>query len=315
MKQLSMKQGKGVTLQDLFDEFNRFNKIKNLSPKTIEYYEEKFRYFCEFIDKDTQCENISENTFYDYIAFLRENKQIKDATLKSYLTAVRAILYYGIKKGYIKQFTVQIPKMDKTIKETYTDNEIITLLQKPNVKTCSFSEFRNWVIVNFIMATGVRVGTLIHIKIEDVDFGNAMIKLSKLKGRRQYYIPMSKSLIMILQEYLLFRKGEPEQYLFCSIYGKMMTENSVESAIYRYNKSRGIFKTSVHVYRHTFAKNWILNGGDIFRLQKLLGHRSLDMVREYVNMFGDDLKKDFDEFNPLNKYVECNQGDLIQMKK
>ena len=63
---------------------------------------------------------------------------------------------------------------------------------------------------------------------------------------------------------------------------------------------RGVSKTSAHLYRHTFAKRWILNGGDIFRLQKLLGHSNLDIVKEYVNMFGRDLTKDYTSFNPLD---------------
>jgi integrase/recombinase XerD len=65
-------------------------------------------------------------------------------------------------------------------------------------------------------------------------------------------------------------------------------------------------KTSAHLYRHTFAKNWILNGGDIFRLQKVLGHSDLTVVKEYVNMFSNDLSIDFDRFNPLDR-LEMNQ--------
>lgn len=68
----------------------------------------------------------------------------------------------------------------------------------------------------------------------------------------------------------------------------------------KYNRKRGVSKTSAHLYRHTFAKRWILNGGDIFRLQKLLGHSNLDIVKEYVNMFGHDLTKDYTSFNPLD---------------
>jgi integrase/recombinase XerD len=63
-------------------------------------------------------------------------------------------------------------------------------------------------------------------------------------------------------------------------------------AIGKYNQKRGVNKTSVHLFRHTFAKNWITNGGDIFRLQKILGHSSIEMVKEYVEMFSDDLKRD-----------------------
>ena len=69
------------------------------------------------------------------------------------------------------------------------------------------------------------------------------------------------------------------------------------------------------MYRHTFAKNWILNGGDIFRLQKILGHSTMDMVKNYVEMFDDDLKRDFETFNPLDNMLKDKKGDVIRMRK
>lgn len=65
--------------------------------------------------------------------------------------------------------------------------------------------------------------------------------------------------------------------------------------------SRNVNKTSCHLFRHTFAKNWILAGGDIFRLQKILGHYDLEMTKEYLAMFGQDLQMDFEKFNPLDR--------------
>ena len=48
-------------------------------------------------------------------------------------------------------------------------------------------------------------------------------------------------------------------------YGLQMTRDSMDNAIYHYNRRRGVQKTSVHLFRHTFAKNWIMNGGDLKR--------------------------------------------------
>jgi integrase/recombinase XerD len=55
-----------------------------------------------------------------------------------------------------------------------------------------------------------------------------------------------------------------------------------------------------------------MNGGDILKLQQLLGHKSLDMVKEYVALFGQDLKKDYDKFNPLDGLVN-NQKSHIKI--
>jgi len=282
----------------------RFKRLRNLAPDTIDYYEDCGNYFAAFLGEGTLCQSITEDTYYNYIEYLHQTKpDLKPATERSYLTGIRAILYYGMKKGYIQQFTVQLPKVDEVVKETYTDAEIALLLKKPDIKKCSFAEYRNWVLINYMLGTGNRVGTIVNIKIEDVDLHSGTIVLKKLKGRKQYVIPLSRSLAQILQEYMNYRKGEPSDYLFCTAYGQQTTVDVIESQIARYNRKRGVEKTSLHMFRHTFAKQWILNGGDIFRLQKLLGHSSLEMVRKYVNMFADDLRRDFDSFNPLENYL------------
>ncbi len=57
-------------------------------------------------------------------------------------------------------------------------------------------------------------------------------------------------------------------------------------------------RLSAHTFRHTFAKNWLMNGGDIFSLQKILGHRTLDMVRNYVNITFKDIQSQHSKFSP-----------------
>lgn len=65
------------------------------------------------------------------------------------------------------------------------------------------------------------------------------------------------------------------------------------------------------MFRHTFAKKWVLAGGDIFRLQKILGHSDITVTREYVNMFSPDLKMDFERYNPLDQFGK--KSDRIKM--
>ena len=209
-----------ASFDELCAEFIRFKRLRNLTPDTIKYYEDCGKYFAAFLDEEAMCENITESTYYDYIEYLGETKpDLHAASLRSYLTGIRAILYYGMKKGYIKQFSVELPKADEVVKETYTEPEIRLLLKRPDMKTARFSEYRNWVLVNYMLGTGNRAGTIVAIKIEDVDFDSGTIILKKLKARKQYVIPLSRSLASILQDYLIYRKGEPSDYLFCNAYG------------------------------------------------------------------------------------------------
>lgn len=155
-----------------------------------------------------------------------------------------------------------------------------------------------------------------NLKIGDIDFNENEIKLLKLKNRKQYTIPLSTQLSKVLKEYLLYRKGDKDDYLFCNSYGKQISKGTIQTQIQHYNRSRGVLKTSIHAFRHTFAKNWILNGGDMVSLQTILGHSSIAMVKEYVNMFGNDLHKNFNMHNPLDVISnKNNKGDYIKIKR
>lgn len=80
----------------------------------------------------------------------------------------------------------------------------------------------------------------------------------------------------------------------------MLLVRALQGQIQDYNIAHGVSKTSAHLFRSSFAKAYILNGGDAFRLQKLLGHANITTTQIYVNMFGTDLQRDFDKFNPLD---------------
>ena len=73
-----------------------------------------------------------------------------------------------------------------------------------------------------------------------------------------------------------------------------------QKSVWSYNISRGVSKTSIHLFRHTFAKNYILAGGGMLQLQALLGHSTLDMTKRYVSIYGQELQRDFDRLNPLD---------------
>jgi integrase/recombinase XerD len=216
--------------------------------------------------------------------------------------------------SYIKSYKIPIPKAEKKIKETYTKEELQVLLKKPDTKKCSFTEYKAWVFENFMLGTGMRLSTAISLHIEDIHFDDGLIFLRKMKNRRQQYIPLSKTLSAVLTDYLAVRGGEKEDPLFCTNYGTPMSRRTVEDLVMRYNHERGIMRTSIHAFRHTFAREFILNGGDVFRLQKILCHSDISVTKEYVDLFGQDLAIGFDDFNPLDNFTR-GKGNFIRMKK
>lgn len=96
--------------------------------------------------------------------------------------------------------------------------------------------------------------------------------------------------------------------MFCKADGEQLKAGGLRTAIQRYNLSRGIVKTSVHLYRHKSAVDYLYNGGDIFTLQELLTHSSLEMSKHYANTYCKDLSKNFQETNPLERF---NQNQAV----
>lgn len=310
MKKIKMSKKTNLTIEDAFLLFIRKCKVKNLSEKSIKSYEQKIIPFYNYISKDTLISEINTDTVDDYILHLKEKNSINDITINSYLRSLKAFLYYCMECNYIPSFKIRLIKTDKKIKETYTDEELLRLLEKPDINKCNFSTYKTWVFENYLLATGNRISTALNLRIGDVDFDSSVLILRKTKNRKQQIIPLSNTLSEILQEYLTYRGGEEEDYLFCNDYGQKASERTYQQLVQNYNIKRNVNKSSCHLFRHTFAKKSILNGIDVFRLQKLLGHSDLSVTKEYVEMFGSDLQMDFDRFNPLDNLVVRNKNHI-----
>ena len=317
MKRKRMPRNAGVLIGEAFKRFQDYNTLKNLSPATLSFYEKKVGYFVEFVGgAQTPLPTISLDTVNDYILSMKRSDTISDVTINVRLRALRAFLHYCMNNGWLETFEIHMIKAPYPVKEPYTDAELTVLLEKPDISTCMFSEYRDWVIENFLLSTGCRLGTLVEIKIRDVDFNNGMVYFKHMKARNQMAVPLSSTMSKILKEYVRYRDGQEDDYLFVSETEEQMTPNTVHSSIARYNRRRGIYKTSVHLFRHTFAMKYIQAGGDPFRLQKLLGHSDLTMTRQYVALYADDLRANYDRLNPLEQFKrEAGQGEKIKMKK
>lgn len=309
---ISMKKQSNLTLNEGFERFIQKCEVKNLSPKTIVYYEVEFKRFINYISGETLLENIDSECIEQYVIYLKKNSNANDVTIATYVRAIRAIFYYLMKMGYMESFPITIPKAIKKVKETYTDNELEILLKKPNINKCTFTEYKTWVYINYLLATGNRISTAINLQVKDLDFDNLLIRLRTTKNKKEQYIPMAVSLRTVLLEYLDIRGNDKENYVFCTQTGEQATVRTYEDNLKYYNRKRGVTKISSHLFRHTYAKNWILQNGDVFRLQKMLGHSDLTVVREYVNMFSNDLMIDFEKFNLLDKFQKPTQTIKIK---
>ena len=332
------KRGKGertadnTFLLDLFTEFKTAQEDKGNSQKTIEFYVRGYFKLCEFIDmvymkataakelglpaptKPTPLSEVSEKEAVsraggafpisilttdglerDYRKYLT-NLGVNEQTIAAYFRAYRAIAYFAMEEGWIPRRKISIKQPEPPIKNCYTDDEIKRLVRKP--KTDDFLENRNWVMVNYFLATGNRVSSVADLRIGDVDLDEGYITVNRQKNGKPARIPLVKKITRILRAYIDDYRTEVNgipvglnEPLFCNLYGEELSENGIKKAIANYNRSRNVEKTSVHLFRHTFAKKWIIDGGDLLQLEKMLGQSSLKMVQHYSNLYASDIKE------------------------
>jgi len=293
-----------LSIEDARDEYIEEKKSLNKSYatiKSIEFSLDKWIKFLDYEGFDMECKSITEKYVQAFQAhFLAES--MKAVTLNHYLRDIRGFIYWCVEREYIgKGFKVKQVTQQEVIKETYTDDEKRALIKKPS-RYATFVEWRSWAVVNWILATGHRAATVCEIKLGDINYGKREILVRQTKTNKAYITPLSPALTTVIREYIRMWRSDAgdDDYLFCNVGEEQLTVNALKHSITHYNHSRGVEKTNVHALRHTFAKDWIRNTGDPFRLQKLLGHSSLDMTRAYVNMFSEDLKEGFEEHNPLD---------------
>ena len=293
-------------LVEAFEEFIMEKEVvKNLSKATTENYKTTFRIFMEFCDYDeeTTTNEVKLADIYKWIGTMNL-EGYKPTTINHYLRDVRAFLYWCMDadRGYIeKPFKVQMVEGQEEQLKLFSDEEIEKLLEKPK-RNASFVEWRTWAITNWVLGTGNRAATICDVKLSDINYAKREIILGHTKNKKAQIIPLSSSLETVLKEYIrMFRReADYDGYLFCNIGEDKLTTNALRQAFGKYCADREVEHTNIHGLRHNFAKGWVQNNGNMFALQKILGHSSLDMTRKYVRLFSEDIKDDFDKFNPLD---------------
>ena len=312
MKKLKMNATKGLTFEEGCNKYLEYCRQRNLRQGTINHYRQSYVQFFKFFEPDTPIEEIDEEAYKRYVLHLRSTLN-NDVSINSYLRDFITTMHYLMNEGYIQSYKMQAIKVDKSHIETYNEQELQLLLKKPNIKKCSFIEYQAWVMTNFLFSTAVRQRSLMYIKVKDIDFDNNVVYVNVTKNRKPLIVPLNQTMVNILREYLKYRNHKTDDdYLFCNVFGQQLVKSTCYHMLYEYNKRRGVETTGIHRYRHTFAKQWILSGGNVVSLSQLLGHSSLEITQNYIHLLVSDVAKQVDEINVLDKFYSKQH---ISMKR
>ena len=287
-----------ATIEETFSDFIISRKTKGLAEKTLQSYQSQFQAVARHMDVKMDIAMLQKADLDAMIISMRD-ASLSPNSINSYTRTLKSFFSWCNEQG-ITRLNIPLYKAEETVKETYSDAELAALLKKLDIRKATFAEYRDWVIINFLLNCGSRAATVRAIQIRDVDLDGGMVFYRHTKNRKAQVIPLCSAMVAILREYLRHRGGEAADYLFCTETGSQLTENGLRQSIARYNTRRGVQKTIIHLFRHTFARKYLIDcGGDAFTLQKLLEHSTLAMTKHYCAIFDADLTKNYDNFSPL----------------
>jgi integrase/recombinase XerD len=289
--------------------FLRNCRVKNMTDESLKYYDVMLRGLKTLLDEQGVIRPI-DITFdnVDECILARQESGVADATVNAYLRGWRAFLNFLHAEGYVTADLggrVKLIKAEKRVIQTFTKDQLRRLLDTPNKTT--FTGYRCYVLMLLLLDTGIRISEAEGVQLTGINWRDRTLKVYG-KGRKERIVPFQSTLDKHLREYVNIRGPLDHDFLFVNIDNSPMKKRTMQEEIRDYGKEANIrgVRVSPHTFRHTFARLYITNGGDIFSLQKILGHTTLEIVKVYVNLFGTDIAKQHRKFSPLDRLDEID---------
>jgi integrase/recombinase XerD len=281
-----------TSLEEIFERFLKERTyLKGSSPKTLTFYCSSFRAYQKFSGSATL------PTKADLTAFVTGMRErgMKVVTCNTYIRGMNSFLSWLLENGHISE-----PLKAKQLK---TDWKVMTYLSDTEVRALvSFkpkgtAQVRVWTIAMVCLDTGIRVEEALTLKREKVDFDDCLLTV-KGKGSKERTIPFSLELRKVLYRYLKHN----HDLVFCTKQGYKLLYDNCRRDFKKLLDALGIScEGSFHVLRRTFARNYVRFGGNLFFLQKALGHTTLTMSRRYVELETEDLSKMHSKVSVLSR--------------
>ncbi len=128
------------------------------------------------------------------------------------------------------------------------------------------------------------------------------------KGKKERIVPIGNNAQKALQRYLFRFRPKPINPIINNVFlsrsSNPLTENSMKLMFTRLAKRSGVCRLHAHLCRHTFAINYLLNGGDIFSLREILGHSTLEMVNHYLHFTSSQITAQHHKYSPMDRMQE-----------
>jgi integrase/recombinase XerD len=276
--------------QELIESFIRERRyLKNVTPKTVAWYRDSFRAFDGAMD--------TRAGVLERVAKLRD-RGVSATSVNTYLRCITAFFRWACAEGHLPGDPIRVAKLkqEQKVLATLTPEHVRKIIGfQPRKK-----ERKIHTIAVLLLDTGLRIDEALSLTPEDVDLDNLLLRV-RGKGGKHRMVPVSREMRKVLMRWVDSRTG----LVFPSRVGTKIQQSTLLKEFKRFGKKLHIsgVRFSFHTLRHTFAVNYIRNGGDVFRLQRVLGHSSLEMTRRYVNLQIEDLQAVHDRLSMVGRDV------------
>ena len=281
----------------------RFLERKGYSTDVTRVGHEELRKFTGYLQNT--------RAFMDHPYTGPQKKSLSGHTVNGYLRAIRAFWGWLLAEEFIEVnpfYRVKVPKAPKKVIVPFSEEQLRLFFEVVDAK--SPVGFRDLTLTQALLDTGMRVTELTSLEMENVNLAQRCLKVHG-KGDKERIVPFGVTVQKALAKYISKYRPRPiyplSDNLFLSRDGMPLTPNRVQSIIETCANKAGIkgVRASPHTFRHTFAISYLRNGGDVFTLQRILGHETLDMVRNYVNLAQTDLQE---------AHLRCSPMDNLKLK-
>jgi len=263
---------------------------KNASPHTLSSYRRDLDQLQTYLEeRKIRLKAVDNVVLRGFLAVLYEKKG-KKSTIARKLSAIRSFFQFCMRKRWIKgnpADAVSSPKQEKHVPAFLSEEEMSRFLDVP-MRQDPLAR-RDKAILELLYATGIRVGELVEINLEDINFSEKMVRV-RGKGKKERIVPFGRvahdSLMFYQSARSLIHKGciDPEAF-FLNYRGQRLTSRSVERIVDKYIQSTAVRrKISPHSLRHSFASHLLSRGADLRVIQELLGHKSLSTTQKYTHL-------------------------------
>lgn len=323
-EQVDVKKYKKVTFHQVFDKFMDIKRSEAISQRRVETLLNHKKYFIGFLKKNQYSELMEDittsiirvwlidmqNQYVVYQTHVRGGKRkgLAPKTINSRLKDIKHFFNVAVENGLIERneaYPIKLLKEPIDTVEGLTEEQVRALLKACNKNT--YTGYRDYVFIMLALDSGLRAGEMVSLTTNNFDFEIGILKVEEeiAKNSKARIVPVSRKVLNLVQK--MFYENNisfGSNHLFMTAYGQTMTVKGVTRQFTTIRKNAGLngVKASAHALRHTFAKFYILNGGDPFTLQRLLGHSRMDIVRTYVQMNPVDIADAHKRFSPANKF-------------